>query len=162
MAPRTYETQFGGCPSPGTEIPSVASISAVESAFCHADMFLSRGIWPLNPLVNPAVVHLCQSLPTSIKQGRLLIKIALAKSGMSDFFLFPRCRENFAEVYDNELRRLDLAGYLRDSKLHSLGIIDRTELIRQHVLFVNSGACEIPLLFFANSVRLEQILRTIA
>jgi asparagine synthase (glutamine-hydrolysing) len=156
-----YESLFGELPKAAPEIPSVASTSAVESAFCRADMFLSRGIWPLNPLISPAVVHLCQSLPKSIKRGRMLNKIALAKVGLSDYFLFPRYRENFAEVYSNDLRRFDLLSYLQDSFLHRYGIIDITELTGQHAIFINTDKCDIPLMWFANAVRLEQILRNI-
>lgn len=35
-------------------------------------------------------------------------------------------------------------------------------LLRQHVQYANTGTCEIPLICFANAVRLEHVLRQLA
>ena len=150
---------FGDSVATITRPQTVPSVSAVESAFCRADMFLSRGIWPLNPLISPAVVHFCQMLPDGLKRARILNRIALARLGLSDYFLFPPYRENFGEVYRNDLRRFDFGTFLRTALIHEFGIVELPALLRQHVQFVNDGACEIPLICFANAVRLEAVLR---
>lgn len=156
------EVLFGEPISPGQTTPTLAAASAVESSFCRADMFLSRNIWPLNPLMSPALVHFGQMLPDGIKRDRLLNKITLAKLGLSDFFLFPRYRENFGEVYCNDLRRFDLGAYFSSAMIHDFGILDLPALLRQHAQYVNTGACEIPLICFANVTRLEHVLRQLA
>lgn len=43
--------------------------------------------------------------------------------------------------------------------IHEFGILELPALLRQHVEFVNNGSCEIPLICFANAVRLEVVLR---
>lgn len=153
---------FGDSIDPSRSAPAVAAISAVESAFCRADMFLSRGIWPLNPLISPALVQFGQMIPEAMKRDRLLNRVTLAKLGLSDFFLFPRYRENFAEVYRNDLAHFDFGAYFSTAMIHDLGIIDLPALLRQHVQIVNTGTCDIPLICFANAIRLEHVLRRLA
>jgi hypothetical protein len=153
---------FGASIAPSMSVPTIGAVSAVESAFCRADMFLSRGIWPLNPLVSPTLAHFGQMLPEAMKRDRLLNKVTLAKLGLSDYFLFPRYRENFSEVYDDELRHFDFGTYFSSAMIHDFGIVDLPALLRQHVQFVNTGACAIPLICFANATRLEHVLRKLA
>ena len=154
-----FVTLFGEAVSEEKAVPTVPSGSAVASAFCRADMFLSRGIWPVNPLMHPKLVQFSQALPLEMKRSRLLNKIALAKVGLSDHFLFPRYRENFAQMYDTDLRHFDLTAYLERALIHDRGIVDCSALLRQHILFVNSGKCDVPLTCFGNAVRLEHFLR---
>lgn len=156
------EVLFGDSMTSSRTTPTVAALSAVESAFCRADMFLSRDIWPLNPLISPALVQFGQMIPEAMKHGRLLNKVTLAKLGLSDFFLFPRYRENFGEVYRNDLRHFDFGAYFSTAMIHDFGIIDLAALLRQHVQFANTGACDIPLICFANATRLEHVLRQLA
>ncbi|RCS21552.1 hypothetical protein DUT91_23330 [Phyllobacterium salinisoli] len=155
------EALFGVPLSSVSESASFTSSSAVASSFCRADMFLNRGIWPINPLTHPSIVQFSQILPTEMKRERALNKIALAKSGVSDYFLFPRYRENFSEIYNIELRHFDLGTYLQDGMIQKFGILKCPALIRQHILFVNMGTCALPLICFANAIRLEYILRTL-
>jgi hypothetical protein len=153
---------FGDSIGPSQTAPTVAATSAVESAFCRADVFLSRDIWPLNPLISPALVQFSQMLPEAMKRDRLLNRITLAKLGLSDFFLFPRYRENFAEVYRNDLVHFDFGTYFGTAMIHDFGIIDLPALLRQHVQIANTGACDLPLICFANAIRLEHVLRRLA
>ncbi|MGY2049822.1 hypothetical protein [Methylobacterium sp. JK268] len=137
----------------------VASNSAIVSAFCRSDMFLSQHIWPINPFTHPHIVNFSQCLPSEIKKNRLLNKLALAKSGLSDYFLFPRYRENFSRVYDSDLLLFDVSDFFETSILHDYGIINCEKLNYQYRLFINEGKCSVPLTCFANAVRLEFFLR---
>lgn len=161
-ATQAAEVLFGESITPTKPLPALAAVSAAESAFCRADMFLSRDIWPLNPLMSPALVHFGQMLPEGMKRDRLLNKVTLAKLGLSDFFLFPRYRENFGEVYRTDLLRFDFGAYFNTATIHDFGILDLPALLRQHVQFANTGACDIPLICFANATRLEHVLRQLA
>lgn len=125
-------------------------------------MFLSRDIWPLNPLISPPLVQFGQMLPEGMKRERLLNKVTLAKLGLSDFFLFPRYRENFGEVYRSDLLSFDFGAYFSTATIHDFGILDMPALLRQHVQLANTGACDIPLICFANATRLEHVLRQLA
>lgn len=156
---RAARALFGDSITETQTIPTLAAVSAVESAFCRADMFLSRGIWPLNPLTSPALIQFGQMIPEAMKRDRLLNKVTLAKLGLSDFFLFPTYRENFGAVYRNDLAHFDFGAYFSVAMIHDFGIIDLPALLRQHVQFANTGACDIPLICFANAVRLEHTLR---
>ncbi|WP_144224671.1 asparagine synthase-related protein [Mesorhizobium amorphae] len=155
----TTEALLGARLPPPVDLPTLPIASAVDAAFCRSDMFLSRGIWPVNPLLAAEVVQFSQALPRAMKEGRMLNKVALAKERLSDFFLFPVYRENFRVVYDNDLHTFDMAGYFENALLQSLGIIRMPVLLDAHRGFVNTGKSAIPRVCFANAVRLEHVLR---
>lgn len=106
-----------------------ASASAIDAAAGRADMFMRRGIWLSQPLVNPAVVDLCRALPSKLRSGRLLNILSLARAGLSDGYLFPRYFEHYGNVILAEAALLDFDALLSTSVVADFGIVDVSSML---------------------------------
>lgn len=128
-------------------------------SICRSDLFLNLGIWPKDPLAEPAIVRFAQFIPLSLKRDRMLNVLALARLGLSDYFILRRYRENFKVPYETDLRQFDIDSFFRGGFIESMAIASVAELSRQHEKFINSGYCDMPLMTFANAATLEFVLR---
>lgn len=113
------------------ELPGSIATSASVAAAGRADLFMRRGIWPINPLTSQSVVDYCRALPQEMREGRALNTLFLARSGFSDGFIFPPYREHcggrmMSEIYEVDYEK-DLAGAL----LADLGIVDVASYLKE-------------------------------
>jgi hypothetical protein len=111
------------------EVSGSICTSAVVAAVGRADMFMRRGIWPVHPLVNQSVVDFCRALPKKMRDGRLLNLLALARSGLSDGFLFPRYYEHYGNVIKREAALFDFDSALAESVVADYGITELSSLL---------------------------------
>jgi len=111
------------------EVSGSICTSAVVAAFGRADMFMRRGIWPIHPLVNQSVVDFCRALPKKMRDGRLLNLLTLARSGLSDGFLFPRYYEHYGNVIQREAALFDFDSALSESVVADYGIAEFSPLL---------------------------------
>lgn len=113
------------------EVPGHASRSAMVSSMCNFDLFMKRGVWPLNPLANPRVVHLCRSLPVSLLKNRQFNRLAIARAGLSDGYMSPRYHETFANVLLMQSLECDVDNIFEYSVLADFGIFDPSTLLSE-------------------------------
>ena len=111
------------------EMPGYSSRSALISSMSNFDMFMRRGIWPLNPLAHPRVVSFCRMLPDPLRKDRLFARLAMARSGLSDGYIFPRYKETFANVLYLQALECDVDQLLETSILGDYGIFDVSRLL---------------------------------
>ncbi|WP_157134795.1 hypothetical protein [Sphingomonas sp. PAMC 26605] len=104
------------------EVSGLLSSSAVLASVGRGDIFLRRGIWPCNPLATHRVVNFCRRLPRTFRNGRLLHVLTLARSGLSDSFIFPRYGENFGPLLIREAALTDFDAEVGESILADYGI----------------------------------------
>ncbi|WP_314715381.1 hypothetical protein [Sphingobium yanoikuyae] len=97
------------------EVAGTICTSTTVSGIARADMFLRRGIWPVNPFSSIELIDFCRSLPRNFLQGRQLVKMNLARLGLSDGFLFPRFAEHYGEMMRYEMAFLDFDSLFSDS-----------------------------------------------
>ena len=100
------------------EVPGYTASSSVVAAACRSDLFMRLGIWPKSPLLSRPVVEFCRALPAKIRLDRQVHKLALARAGVSDAFLFPRYYEHFGYVSDLSARAFDFDDYFSTSAIH--------------------------------------------
>src|SRR5260363_427330 len=60
----------------------------------------------------------------SIQKKRLFKKGKLQRAGLSDYFIFPRYRENFERVFMNDLAHFNIDQYFGESILHEHRILN--------------------------------------
>jgi asparagine synthase (glutamine-hydrolysing) len=113
------------------EVSGSICTSAIVAAAGRADMFLRRGIWPINPLVSHSVVDFCRALPKKMRAGRLLNILTLARSGLSDGFLFPRYYEHYGNVIQREAALFDFDNALSQSVVADHGITELSSLLER-------------------------------
>jgi asparagine synthase (glutamine-hydrolysing) len=113
------------------EVPGNICTSAVVAAAGRADMFLRRGIWPINPLISHSVVDFCRALPKKMRAGRLLNILTLARSGLSDGFIFPRYYEHYGNVIQREAALFDFDKALPESVAADYGITEISSLLER-------------------------------
>ena len=106
------------------EVPGFASSSAIVAAASRADMFMRRGIWPVNPLLDIQVINFCRALPKKMRENRLLNILTLARAGLSDGYIMPRLTENFGNVLTLEGVELDYNEFFDTSVIGDYGIAD--------------------------------------
>lgn len=141
------------------ELPGHNSRSAGTAAAGRADMFLRRGIWPINPLISPSVVDFCRSLPPQLRSGRMLNILTLCRSGLSDGYIFPRYKEHYANVSNMEASLFDFDEHLSGSVVGTLGICDLGQILaaaREATLTGFDSALRVKLYLL---MKLEAILR---
>ncbi|KHA64580.1 hypothetical protein NI18_08225 [Sphingomonas sp. Ant20] len=63
------------------EVSGFSSSSSILAAVSRADMFMRRGIWPVNPLLDISVINFCRALPKQMREGRLLNILTMARAG---------------------------------------------------------------------------------
>ena len=110
------------------EVEGTVCTSTAVAGAGRADMFMRRGIWPINPLGSLDVIDFCRSLPQEYRKDRMLIKLNLARQGVSDGFLFPRIHEHYGETMRDEMIGLDIESMLSSSIICSYGILNLLEM----------------------------------
>lgn len=142
------------------ELPGIASRSSISGAVGRAEMFMRRGIWPIQPLVHPDVVDFCRAMPNGMRNGRLFNILMLARAGLSDGFLFPRYVEHYGNVLQTEGNLVDFDQMLSESLIADYKIADLGPLLnraRDETALTLSLEC-ISRLYDAS--KLEAVLRT--
>jgi asparagine synthase (glutamine-hydrolysing) len=109
---------------PEWDLGGVASWSAIVAAASRADMFMRRGVWPVNPLVSIPVINFCRALPPKLRFNRQLNLMTLARAGLSDGFLFPRYHEHFGNVLTLEAINTDYDKVFSQSVIADHHIVD--------------------------------------
>ena len=111
------------------ELPGDICPSAMVTAAARSDMFMRRGIWPKNPLMDRRVVDFCRSLPDVMRRVRMLNILTLARSGLSDGFIFPRYVEHYGPAMQSEASHFDYDAAIGESILVDHGVKDITPLL---------------------------------
>lgn len=141
------------------EVAGSVCASAIVTAAARADMFMRRGIWPINPLISQSVVNFCRALPAKIRSGRLLNILTLARSGLSDGFLFPRYSEHYGNAMQREASLYDFDDALSESIVADYGITNFSPLL-QRARDASHGGFSYKLIFeLYTLLKLEKILR---
>lgn len=113
------------------ELPGTASSSSLTVAAGRADMFLRKGIWPLNPLCSPTVIDFCRALPRSLRINRSINLLMLARAGLSDGFLFPKFEEGYGHAMQREAALYDFDAALDSSLVADFGVMDISPLLEK-------------------------------
>lgn len=111
------------------EVGGTLPSSSIVGSVGRADMFMRRGIWPLNPLSRPAVVDFCRQLPDEFRDKRVLHMLTLARAGLSDGFIFPRYSEHYGNMMQREASLIDFDRCLPESIVADFGLIDTSDLL---------------------------------
>ena len=125
LTPRALSAarSLGGFDAPASPVPSTSLLAQA----CRAPYALRQGLWPVNPLGDPALVAFCHRLPAGHRHERELMRRYLGAHLGDD--LFPRgyAKETFAHVIPAlvALHAETLAAQLRNCALADLGIVDR-------------------------------------
>ena len=113
------------------ELPGSICTSSLVAASARADMFMRRGIWPRNPLIDQEVVDFCRALPASLRRHRILNRLLLARAGLSDGFLFPRLSEHYGHAMQREASLTDFDQLIRGQVFGDHGIVDVGPLLKR-------------------------------
>lgn len=141
------------------EVSGGICASGLVTATARADMFMRRGIWPKNPLIAKPVVDFCRALPAKMRAGRLLNILTLARSGLSDGFLFPRYSEHYGNAMQHEAALYDFDAALSESIVADHGIVDFSPLL-QRARDASHGGFSYKLIFeLYTLLKLEKVLR---
>ncbi|MDP8993737.1 MAG: asparagine synthase C-terminal domain-containing protein [Pseudomonadota bacterium] len=140
------------------EVRGSVCTSSIIAAACRADMFMRRGIWTSNPCIAQEVVDFGRALPKKMRQNRLLNILTLARSGLSDGFLFARYFENFLSIYLRDAALYDFDQALTSSVLADYRILDVSPLLaRARDATLNGFSQELATKLFL-LVKLEKVL----
>ncbi|WP_079211143.1 hypothetical protein [Brucella pituitosa] len=156
----TLEALFFQQPIPTRRLPSTGvSQSALSAAFVRAPLFLRQGIWPKNPFIDPRLAQFAQMLPLELKQNRLLNRLTLARSGLSDHFILPRFKENFKRVFMDDLMDFCADIYWSESLLHTQMIANAAVLCNEIRDLQDNGRTGLSNYILINAVRAEFVVR---
>lgn len=141
------------------ELPGTASSTAIVAAASRCNFFMRRGIWVKCPLISPRVVNLTRSLPKKIREKRTFMKLALARAGLSDQYIFPHYMEHMGNVFINDFLDFDFEKWFQHSYLRELGVFEIDALLLE-VRFSTLRPLDTYLIFKTfNAMKLESILR---
>lgn len=141
------------------EVRGNVSRSSILGSVGRADMFLRRGIWPCNPFAALGIVNFCRQLPSALRKDRLLEVLTLARSGLSDGFLFPRYAEHYGNVLIREASLLDFDEELKESILGDYGVADVYLLLAQAREAMRSNFSSEQAFRLWRLIKLERILK---
>jgi asparagine synthase (glutamine-hydrolysing) len=116
---------------PEWDLGGIPSSSASVAAASRADMFMRRGVWPVNPLVSVPVINFCRALPPKLRLNRQLNLMTLARAGLSDGFLFPRYQEHFGNLLTLEAIYTDYDKVFAQSVIADYHIADISSNLAQ-------------------------------
>lgn len=117
--------------------------SALESAASASTLYLSNGIWPVNPLCTPELVRFCRSLPLEWRQGRTLEKRLLARLGCSRSVTDREVEESFSDLLALGLKSTAqpfIRVLFSESQLAEMGYVDREKLLASYTDYCVRGA----------------------
>lgn len=115
----------GAAPVAPVPLPSLVAFTA------RNPLFLRRGLWPVSPLIDPALVQLADSLPVGWRRNKHLLRDRLRRRGLPESAVDPRHPEDFTALMNLGLRRHGLpllAAMTRESLLVDAGYLDPDEL----------------------------------
>ena len=141
------------------ELGGFASSSSLTVAAGRADMFMRRGIWTLNPLCAAPVIDFCRALPAKLRKQRMINLLMLARSGLSDGFLFPRYAEGYGHGMQREAALIDFDLALGTSAVADFQVFDFSRLLDQARKASDGGLSYeliVPLFWL---MKLEKVLR---
>lgn len=117
-------------------LPSLVAFSA------RNPLILRRGMWPVSPLVDPALVRLGESLPAPWRRGKLLLRERLRRAGVPEDVVSPRWTESFLPLMRAGLLRNGLPwveAMLRHSWLIDEGYVSHETLRSTYERAKSSG-----------------------
>lgn len=114
--------------APASPVPETALLAHA----CRAPELLRRGLWPVNPLSDPALVAFCHGLPRDSRHGREVMRRYLNARLGHDVFPSGYLKETFADVLPGLISRhaQTIASQLRDCALADLHLIDPSAALR--------------------------------
>ncbi|WP_168220698.1 asparagine synthase-related protein [Streptomyces sp. RFCAC02] len=74
---------------------SVLLVSALQGLATHSPGALRHGLWPVNPLAEPALLRFGESLPLEWRRHKRLLRVRMERLGLSQEVTDPPLRENF-------------------------------------------------------------------
>ena len=122
-------------------------VSALTSAYAASPLYLSNGIWPVNPLCTPELVRFCRSLPYQWRAGRSLQRKFMSYMGCSEAVAYPKSTETFIPVAQLALRRKArflLQELFEKSRLAEMGFVDREKLLAKYADYCSNEAQDVP------------------
>ncbi|MEV0537043.1 asparagine synthase-related protein [Kitasatospora sp. NPDC050463] len=87
--------------TPAAVVPETALMA---KAVC-GPAFMRRGIWPVHPLTDPALVRFCEWLPLEWRQRKHLLREIISRTGMPPQVARPPISENFQQIITLAMRR---------------------------------------------------------
>lgn len=141
------------------ELPGTMCSSVLTGCAQRFDMFMRRGIWVSNPLSYQPLVDFCRSLPRQLRKDRLLPRLALARSGLSDGFLLPELPEHYGTGMQYEAALFDFGSAFRDCVLADCRILDVGALIEEAAQAHRDGFTFKTILKLFWALKLEGVLR---
>ncbi|WP_030459046.1 asparagine synthase-related protein [Kitasatospora sp. NRRL B-11411] len=125
MATTSAEDEGGWGGFEPTEVPSwlgpvaVAAIEDIDTAITPASVvpetalmakavcgpeFLRRGLWPVHPLTDPALVRYCEWLPLEWRRNKAVLRESIDRTGLPRQVAHPPVTENFQHIITAAMR----------------------------------------------------------
>jgi asparagine synthase (glutamine-hydrolysing) len=110
---------------------SPVPVTSLLANACRAPDLLKHGQWPVHPLSDPQLAHMCHRLPRSSREGREVMRRYLESRLGGDVFPRGYLKETFADVLPPLVARYAerLIAQLRECALSDLGLVDRDAVI---------------------------------
>nr|WP_255548375.1 asparagine synthase-related protein [Luteibacter sp. dw_328] len=111
--------------------PSPVPVTSLLANACRAPDLLKHGQWPIHPLSDPRLAHLCHRLPRSSREGREVMRRYLESHLGGDVFPRGYLKETFADVLPPLIAQHAgrLAKQLKECALADLGLVDRNAVL---------------------------------
>lgn len=106
---------------------SVLPISVLEANAARAPLFLTYGMWSINPFAQPETVRFCRCLPLEWRKNKRLHSVSLERLEFPADYLEVPLRENFIPYLFRsffEIRSSVLTQFQQSCRLAELEIID--------------------------------------
>jgi asparagine synthase (glutamine-hydrolysing) len=100
-AARDLLEDLDGGIAPASVVPETALMAKAGVAA----PIIKRGMWPLHPLTDPAVVRFCEWLPVEWRADKRLLRERLGRTGMPAEIARPPIPENFGNVMHTAMRQ---------------------------------------------------------
>lgn len=145
--------------APNSAVPQTGLLAHAA----RAPYMLRRGLWPVNPLCDPALVAFCHRLPEEFRVERQLLRLHLRRHLKHEFFPIGYQKETFDYVFPEVIRchYQRLTEQLKECALADIGLVDMTAVreVFNHVAATGDVVATAPLVIFLS---LERFMRQIA
>nr|WP_172624012.1 asparagine synthase-related protein [Rhodanobacter glycinis] len=135
-------------------------VPSVMASASRAHHLMQHGLWPINPLSDPALMVFCHQLPPEYRRKRSLIHRYLSAGLGKDVFPPQYAKETFAHVFPRLIARHrgGIARQLRECALSDAGLVERDAVLSllDEVAISQSPALAAPLV---NFIWLERFAR---
>ena len=124
---------------------------------------LRHGLWPINPLSNPALVNFCHQLPIENRRGREVMRQYLRNHLGEEIFSPGYVKESFAHVLPNAIAQHTraIATQLRECVLADLGLVQRKAVLELLDL-VSATRAPVPTAVLVSFLWLERLARQVS